>query len=112
MLVCILQGASVLVFATDEQQTDTDKPVAEETAENDDGGSTDKDTGEDTDEDADGDDNEEDEEDPEAAIVNDGSAALSFADESALEYCNYIDLTYLETGAVLNRWSLDRKSVV
>lgn len=105
MLVCILQGASVLVFATDEQQTDTDKPVAEETVENDDGGSTDKDTGEDTDEDADGDDNEEDEEDPEAAIVNDGSAALSFADESALEYCNYIDLTYLETGAVLNRWS-------
>lgn len=99
MLLCILQGASVFAYATEEQQ-----PAQEDTASEEKSGD-------------DGDDGEwldikdlvhrdqEEEEDPEAAIVNDGTATLSFADESPLEYCQYIDLTYLETGAVLNRWS-------
>ena len=89
MLVCMLQGASVLAFAGGKEQTDGQTSAAEEPA--------DEDTAE-TKED-------EDDEDPEAAIVNDGSAELVFADESPLEYCQYIYFPYLETGAVLNSWS-------
>ena len=88
VLVCILQGASVFVFATEDQQTDQDKQAAETAEDN--AGADDADDGE---------------KDPEAAIVNDGSAFLTFADETPLEYCQYIDFAYLETGAVLNRWS-------
>lgn len=40
-----------------------------------------------------------------AAIVNDGSAELVFADESILQYTQSIYFPYLETGAVLNSWS-------
>ena len=87
MLLCILQGASVFAYATEEQQ-----PAQEDTA-------SEENSGDDGDEGGlidikelvHGDQDEE--EDPEAAIVNDGTASLSFADESPLEYCQYIDLT-------------------
>ena len=99
MLLCILQGASVFAYATEEQQPSQEDTASEEKS------------GDDGDEEGWLDikdlinPDQEEEEDPEAAIVNDGTASLSFADESPLEYCQYIDLTYLETGAVLNRWS-------
>jgi len=101
----MLQGAAVFVSAEDDSQTDREDPATEEAAEEADGDGAGAD-GDDAE--ADGDEAEkedEDEHDPEAAIVNDGSARLEFADESILDYTQYIYFPYLETGAVLNSWS-------
>ena len=105
-----MQGASVFAFATDDDQDDRDdqnvQEIQEETA-GEQWGDDDAPVGEALKDILHNDENDakKDKADPEAAIVNDGSAQLRFADESILEYTQYIDFSYLETGAVLNRWS-------
>ena len=107
VLLCVLQGASVFAYATEDDQDDQDdqkvQEITEETA-GEQWGDDDAPVGEAL-RDLIRNDEKDDEPDPEAAIGNDGSARLVFADESILEYTQNIYFSYLETGAVLNSWS-------